>query len=76
MRDTQRPNSGDVVIWDTEPEKPNPSYWVRLQSRGSTTQLFEGPDAWAEALAAAQKRVGLEGAIWKRHQDGHFERVI
>jgi hypothetical protein len=72
----RRPKSGDVVIWDMEPEKPNPSYWVRLQSRGSATQLIEGPDAWAQARSSAEERAGPEGFIWKRHKDGHFEKVI
>jgi hypothetical protein len=69
-----RPKSGDVVIWDME--QPNQTYWVRTQSRGSDTQLFEGPDAWAQALSAAEERAGPEGVIWKRYKDGHFEKVI
>jgi hypothetical protein len=72
----RRPKNGDVVIWDMQPEQPHPPYWVRMQSRGSDTQLFEGPDAWAQACAAAEKRAGPESTIWKRHKDGHFEKVI
>jgi hypothetical protein len=72
----RRPKSGDLVIWDTEPEQIIPRYWVRTQSRGSDTQLFEGPDAWAQACSAAEERAGPEGTIWKRHKDGHFEKVI
>lgn len=70
-----RPNAGDVVIWDVEPEHTFPVYWVRMQGRGSATQLFEGPDAWARARAAADERAGPEGIIWKRHKDGHFEKL-
>jgi hypothetical protein len=72
----RRPKSGDLVIWDMEPERTSPRYWVRTQSRGSHTQLFEGPDAWAEACSAAQERAGPGGTIWKRYKDGHFEKVI
>ena len=71
-----RPQPGDVVIWDVEEsEHLNPSYWVRTQSRDSAARLFEGPDAWAKARAAAEERAGREGAIWRRYRDGHFERV-
>ena len=76
MRDTHRPNSGDVVIWDMEPAQLNPNYWVRIHGRGSDTRLFEGPDAWVQARASAEERAGPEGLIWKRHKDGHFERII
>ena len=69
------PKAGDVVIWDVEPE-PTPSrYWVRRQGRGSATQLFEGPDAWAQARSTAEALAGPEGIIWQRHKDGRFERL-
>ena len=71
----RRPKQGDIVIWDTEPQQLPPRYWVRTQSRGSDTQLFEGPDAWDQARAAARERAGPEGTIWKRHKDGHFEII-
>ena len=64
------------MIWDAEPESTTSIYWVRTQSRGSATQLFEGPDAWTQARAAAEKLAGLERAVWKRHKDGHFERLL
>ena len=71
-----RPSPGDVVIWDMETEHAqSPIYWVRTQARGSDTPLFEGPDAWARARAAAEGRAGPEGTIWKRHLDGHFEKL-
>ena len=73
VNELRRPKSGDLVIWDMEPEQVTPRYWVRSHSRGSDTQLYEGPDAWAEACSAAEERAGLEGTIWKRHKDGHFE---
>jgi hypothetical protein len=41
-KEHHRPNPGDVVIWDMEPEQLNPSYWVRTQSRGSDTNLLKG----------------------------------
>jgi hypothetical protein len=69
----RRPKRGDLVIWEMDSEQLNPSYWVRTQSRGSHTQLFEGPDAWAQARSSAEQRAGPEGTIWKRHKDGHFE---
>ena len=69
------PKAGDIVIWDVEPERPNSIYWVRTQGRGSATQLFEGPDAWVRARSAAEERAGQEGVIWKRHSDGHFEKL-
>jgi hypothetical protein len=71
-----RPNAGDVMICDVEPALANSrTYWVRSHARGSDTQLFEGPDAWARAYAAAQHRAGSEGIIWKRHNDGHYEKL-
>ena len=70
-----RPKTGDVVIWDVEPEPTSSRYWVRLQGRGSATHLFEGPDAWARARAAAEDLAGPEGTIWQRHKDGRFERL-
>jgi hypothetical protein len=71
-----RPQPGDVVICDVEEsEEPNQSYWVRTQSRDSAASLFEGPDAWARARAAADERVGETGAIWRLYKDGRFERV-
>jgi hypothetical protein len=73
QKERRRPNSGEVVIWDIDSDQLNPSYWVRTQSRGSDTQLFEGPDAWAQACSAARERAGPEGVIWKRCKDGHFE---
>jgi hypothetical protein len=76
QKEHRRPKSGDIVIWDLEPEQRTPRYWVRTQSRGSDTQLFEGPDAWAQARASAEERAGPEGVIWKRYKDGHFEKVI
>ena len=75
MPNRDRPNAGDVVIWDVESETPDSIYWVRTQARGSATQLFDGPDAWALALTAAEERAGPEGTIWKRHADGHFEKL-
>jgi hypothetical protein len=73
--DDLRPKAGHVVIWDVEPEQALPIYWVRTQGRGSATQLFEGPDAWARACAAAEERAGPMGIIWKRHKDGSFEKL-
>ena len=58
-----------------KPEEANPMYWVRTHSRGSETQLFEGPDAWVRACSAAKERVDPDGTIWKRHKDGHFEKL-
>ena len=75
MPDENRPKTGDVVIWDVEPEPTTSTYWVRTHDRGSATQLFDGPDAWARALAAARERAGPECAIWRRHKDGRFERL-
>jgi len=69
-----RPKSGDVMIWDVDPEQPN-TYWVRKHGRGSATPLFEGPDAWAQARSAAERLAGHEGVIWRRHKDGHFEKI-
>jgi hypothetical protein len=74
-KEDRRPKYGDIVIWDTEPEQIHRRYWVRTQSRGSDTQLFEGPDAWDQAFSAARVRAGPEGTIWKRHKDGRFERI-
>lgn len=76
QKDQRRPKSGDVVIWDLQPEHPIPRYWVRLQSRGSATELFEGPDAWARARASAEERAGPEGIIWKRDKAGRFEKLL
>jgi hypothetical protein len=73
--DSGRPKNGAVVIWDVDSEATTARYWVRTQARGSATQLFEGPDAWARAFASAEERAGSDGIIWKRHKDGHFERL-
>jgi hypothetical protein len=71
------PKAGDVVIWDLEPEDAATSvYWVRTHSRGSATQLFDGPDAWARARATAEERAGAGVTIWQRHKDGRFEKVV
>ena len=72
----EHPKTGDVVIWDVEPEQTNSIYWVRKHGRGSTTQLFEGADAWAHALSAAEEVAGPEGIIWKRHKDCRFQRLM
>lgn len=72
--DPERPRNGDVVIWD-ESESSGAAYWVRRHSRGSATPLFDGPDAWARALVAARELAGPEGSIWKRHTDGHFQKI-
>jgi len=70
----RQPKSGDVVIWDVEPEAARAAYyWVRIHSRGSATRLFDGPDAWDDARSAAAALAGPEGIVWKRHTDGHFE---
>ena len=74
--DTSRPQTGDVMIWDAEPESVTSIYWVRTQGRGSATQLFEGPDAWTRARSAAERLAGPEGIIWKRHKDGRFEKLL
>ena len=71
-----RPRTGDVVIWDVEPDQTTSIYWVRTQGRGSATHLFEGPDAWSRARAAAEELAGAEGSIWQRHKDGHFEKLV
>jgi hypothetical protein len=70
-----QPAPGDVVIWDMEPEGTHSRYWVRTHSRGSATQLFEGTDAWTRAYSAAEELAGLDRTIWKRHTDGHFEKL-
>ena len=75
MQEPHRPQSGDVVIWDVEPETTSSTYWVRVQGRGNATPLFEGPDAWASALSAAEELAGTDGIVWRRHKDGHFERI-
>jgi hypothetical protein len=75
MRDESRPRTGEVVIWDVEPEGTSSSYWVRVHGRGSNTPLFEGPDAWVRARAAAEQLAGPDGLVWQRHKDGHFERL-
>lgn len=65
-----------MVIWDVETEEADsPTYWVRTHARGSDTQLFEGLDAWAQAYGVAERRAGPGGTIWKRHNDGHFEKL-
>ena len=72
----RQPTTGDVVIWDVEPEETNTRYyWVRIHDRGSATELFEGPDAWARACSAAEALAGPDGTIWKRHKDGHFQKL-
>lgn len=63
------------MIWDVEPEPTLSVYWVRTQGRGSATHLFEGSDAWIRAFSAAQELAGPDGIIWKRHKDGHFEKL-
>ena len=75
-QDPSRPQSGDIVIWDAEPESTTSIYWVRTQGRGSPTQLFEGPDAWTQARAVAERLAGPEGTVWKRHKDGNFEKLL
>jgi len=75
-QDSSRPQSGDIVVWDAEPESTTSIYWVRTQGRGSPTQLFEGPDAWTQALSAAEKLAGPDGIVWKRHKDGRFEKLL
>jgi hypothetical protein len=70
-----QPKTGDLVIWDVEPAATNSLYWVRVHSRGSATQLFEGPDAWTRARAAAEALAGPTGTVWQRHKDGHFEKL-
>ena len=71
----EHPNAGDVVIWDVEPEGTERIFWVRIQARGSATPLFDGPDAWARARAAAEGLAGAERSVWLRHRDGRFERL-
>jgi hypothetical protein len=71
----EHPKTGDVVIWDVEPEQTNSIYWVRTHTRGSATRLFEGPDAWTQARSAAEQIAGPAGIVWKRHKDGHFEKL-
>jgi hypothetical protein len=72
----EHPNAGDVVIWDVEPEGVERIFWVRIQARGSETPLFDGPDAWGRALAAAEAlAAGTERPIWLCHRDGRFERL-
>lgn len=72
-----RPTTGDVVIWDVEPEQTTSTiYWVRTQGRGSATQVFEGPNALPRARSAAEELAGPERSIWKRHKDGHFEKLM
>jgi hypothetical protein len=75
-KEPHRPQPGDVVICDVEEsEELNQSYWVRTQSRDNAATLFDGPDAWAKARAAADERVGDKGTIWRFYKDGRFERV-
>jgi hypothetical protein len=76
MQDTAHPKSGDVVIWDMEPDNTNEIYWVRIQGRSGAAQLFEGADAWTHARVAAEGLAGLNRPVWKRHKDGHFQRLI
>jgi hypothetical protein len=71
----EHPNPGDVVIWNVEPEGATPTFWVRTQSRGSATPIFEGIDAWQRALAAAVELAGTDRTIWLRDKDGHFKRL-
>jgi hypothetical protein len=71
-----RPQSGDIVIWDAEPESTTPIYWVRTHARGSHTHLFEGPDAWTRARSTAERLAGPEGIVWKRYKDGRVERLL
>lgn len=76
QNEPHRPQPGDIVICAVEESEPlNPSYWVRTQSRNSAASLFEGPDAWTQAQAAAEERAGPEGAIWRLHTTGEFENV-
>jgi len=75
-QDLFRPQSGDIVIWDAEPESTTSIYWVKTQGRGSQTHLFEGPDAWTQARSCAERLAGLEGIVWKRHKDGRFEKLL
>ncbi len=73
----EHPNAGDVVIWDLEPEGAERIFWVRTQARGSETPLFDGPDGWLRARAAAEDlAAATERAIWLRHRDGRFERLM
>jgi hypothetical protein len=73
---TTRPETGDVVIWDVETDPTEPAYfWVRVHGRGGVTRLFEGPDAWALSRSAAEELAGPEKIVWRRHKDGHFERL-
>jgi hypothetical protein len=72
----EHPNAGDIVIWDAEPEGGEPIFWVRTQARGSETPLFDGPDAWIRARAAAEALAAGERPIWLRHRDGRFERLV
>ena len=74
-RQEQHPKTGDVVIWDVEPEQTTSVFWVRTQGRGSATRLFEGPDAWAQARSAAEEIAGPDGVIWQRHKDGRFQKL-
>jgi hypothetical protein len=74
--DATYPKSGDVIILDLEPEGTPPIFWVRTQSRGSATPVFEGVDAWARARAAAEALARSERPIWLRHKDGRFERLM
>ena len=73
--DAKYPQSGDVIILDLEPEGATPIFWVRTQSRGSATPVFEGVDAWARARAAAEELAGSQRPIWLCHKDGRFERL-
>ena len=75
MPNQPRPVTGDIVIWDVEPEGTPSTYWVRVHSRNSAAQLFEGPDAWGRACAAAEALASPDSAVWLRHKDGHLERL-
>ena len=73
--DVPRPKTGDVVIWDLEPEAPESTYWVKRQGRGDAAQLIDGFDAWARARSLAKELAGPDGTIWKRHKDGSFQKL-
>jgi hypothetical protein len=70
-----RPQTGDVVIWDVEQDETSPAYWVGIRDRNTAARLFEGPHAWTLAREAAEQLAGRDRAVWKRHKDGHFEKL-
>jgi hypothetical protein len=76
MENTTRPATGDIVIWDMEPEQASSVYWVRRHGRGSATQLFDGPDAWGRAWTTARDLAGPGRTVWSRRKDGHFEALV